>query len=58
VDIKTLQSEAWKNAEAHGFHENPNIPTSLLLIVQEVCEALGGILRTHLHIDLANTIVR
>ena len=39
--LNELRDEAWANAEAHGFHEEPiNFAERLMLVVSELAEAL------------------
>jgi len=40
MTISEMQERAWINSEVHGFHENNDIPTKLMLIVSEAAEAM------------------
>lgn len=40
LTIADMQRRAWQNSENHGFHDNNDIPTKLMLIVAEAAEAL------------------
>jgi NTP pyrophosphatase (non-canonical NTP hydrolase) len=41
MNIRTMQQDAWKCAEEHGWHEKQlNVPEKLALIHSEVSEAL------------------
>ena len=40
MKISEMQQQAWQNSENHGFHDNNDIPTKLMLIVAEAAEAL------------------
>jgi NTP pyrophosphatase (non-canonical NTP hydrolase) len=40
LTIEEMQQLAWQNSEDHGFHDNVDVPTKLMLIVAEAAEAL------------------
>ena len=40
LTLADMQFRAWDNSEKHGFHDNVDVPTKLMLIVSEAAEAM------------------
>ena len=40
MTIADMQERSWQTSDSHGFHDNLDIPTKLMLIVAEAAEAL------------------